>query len=81
MEQLHKLMMDLSKQHGEDKTSNFITDLFTNNKTPVALLINERYVNIPPPISVPLLQSIRYKLLNKNNILYSTIDDKKIICE
>lgn len=62
MEQLHKLMLDLSKQYGDDKSNNFINDLLKNDKIRVALLINERYVNIPPPISVPLLQSIRYKL-------------------
>lgn len=64
VEQLHKLMLDLSKEHGEDKTYNFIKDLLQNNTKSVALLINERYVNIPPPISVPLLQSIRYNNIN-----------------
>lgn len=58
-------MLDLSKQHGEDSTTNFINNLLQNNKQPAALLINERYVNIPPPISVPLLQSIRYKMLSE----------------
>lgn len=63
VEQLHSLMLELSKQHSDDKTSNFISELLKDKKKPVALLINERYVNIPPAISVPLLQAIRYKLL------------------
>jgi len=62
VEQLHKLMLDLSKQHSENNTSTFISDLLSDNNKPVALLINERYVNIPPPISVPLLQSISKEL-------------------
>lgn len=62
VEQLHKLMLDLSKQHGENNTSTFISDLLGDDNKPVALLINERYVNIPPPISVPLLQSISKEL-------------------
>lgn len=56
-------MLDLSKQHSENNTSNFIKTLLEDNKKPVALLINERYVNIPPPISVPLLESIRYSII------------------
>ncbi|VVC44853.1 Hypothetical protein CINCED_3A006827 [Cinara cedri] len=62
VEQLHKLLLDLSKQHSEVDTFNFINNLLKDNKQPVALLINERYVNIPPPISVPLLQSISKEL-------------------
>lgn len=56
-------MLELSKQHGENNISDFINNLLNDNQKPVGLLINERYVNIPPPISVPLLQSIRYELL------------------
>lgn len=52
-------MLELSKQHGENNISDFINNLLNDNNRPVGLLINERYVNIPPAISVPLLQSIR----------------------
>lgn len=62
VEQLHKLVLDLSKQHGEENTSNFIQNLLKDDNKPTALLINERYINIPPPISVPLLQSISKEL-------------------
>lgn len=58
-------MLDLSNQHSENDTSNFIKNLLEDNEKPVALLVNERYVNIPPPISVPLLESIRYIILKK----------------
>lgn len=61
--------MDLSKQHGEETTLNFINDLLKDNKKPIALLINERYVNIPPAISVPLLQALRYILLFDNRYI------------
>lgn len=62
VEQLHKLLLVLSKEHGDANTSEFIENLLNDDKKPVALLINERYINIPPPISVPLFQSVRYIL-------------------
>ncbi|XP_050436312.1 protein BCCIP homolog [Adelges cooleyi] len=62
VEQLQKLLLNLSKQHGDDNVFNFVNDLFINKKKPLALLINERYVNIPPAISVPLLQSVSKEL-------------------
>jgi len=62
VEQIQQLMMILSAQHSEENTSNFINNLLKDDKKPVALLINERYVNIPPPISVPLLQSVSKEL-------------------
>lgn len=60
VEQLHKLLLELSKEHGDANTSEFIENLLNDDKKPVALLINERYINIPPPISVPLFQAVRY---------------------
>jgi hypothetical protein len=74
VENLHKLMLDLSNQHSDSDTTRFINKLLSDDSKQVGLLINERYVNIPPPISVPLFHAIRYYytyLINKNNILFS----------
>lgn len=57
-------MIALSKEHGDQNTCQFIENLLNDESKPVALLINERYVNIPPPISVPLFQSVRYIYIN-----------------
>lgn len=69
---LHKLMLDLSNQYSDSETTRFVNGLLGDDTKQVGLLINERYVNIPPPISVPLFHAIRYyciDLINKNNNL------------
>ncbi|CAH1714347.1 unnamed protein product [Aphis gossypii] len=69
---LHKLMLDLSNQYSDSETKRFVNGLLGDTTKQVGLLLNERYVNIPPPISVPLFHAIRYyciDLINKNNIL------------
>lgn len=72
IQNLHKLMLDLSNQYSDSETTRFVNGLLGDDTKQVGLLINERYVNIPPPISVPLFHAIRYNcidLLNKNNTL------------
>jgi len=69
---IHKLMWDMSKQHGDNDTMQFVNKLLSDGKNKVGLLINERYLNIPPSISVPLFRSIRYYyiyLINAYNII------------
>jgi len=60
VENLHKLMLDLSNQHSDSDTTLFVNRLLSDDDNQVGLLINERYVNIPPAISVPLFQALRY---------------------
>uniref|UniRef100_A0A2S2PID7 Protein BCCIP n=1 Tax=Schizaphis graminum TaxID=13262 RepID=A0A2S2PID7_SCHGA len=66
-------MLDLSNQHSDSDTTRFINKLLSDNSKQVGLLINERYVNIPPPISVPLFHAIRKELFNlkSKNPLYN----------
>lgn len=70
---LQKLMFDLSNQHSDSETTLFVNQLLSDDEKQVGLLINERYVNIPPAISVPLFQALRYYyiyyLINTNNVL------------
>jgi len=75
VQNLHKLMLNLSNQHSDSDTTLFINQLLSDDEKQVGLLINERYVNIPPAISVPLFQALRYYYIyylitNKyNNVL------------
>lgn len=75
VENLNKLMLDLSNLHSDSDTTRFINRLLSDDDNQVGLVINERYVNIPPPISVPLFQALRYYyfyyLINTNNIIFS----------
>ncbi|KAF0773184.1 BRCA2 and CDKN1A-interacting protein [Aphis craccivora] len=61
---LHKLMLDLSNQYSDSETTRFVNGLLGDDTKQVGLLINERYVNIPPPISVPLFHAIRKELFS-----------------
>ncbi|KAL4088866.1 hypothetical protein QTP88_023950 [Uroleucon formosanum] len=73
IENIHKLMLDLSKQHGDDDTVQFVNKLLSDDKNQVGLLINERYLNIPPSISAPLFRIICKELSNikTENPLYN----------
>jgi len=53
-------MLDLSNLHSDSDTTRFVNKLLSDDDNQVGLVINERYVNIPPPISVPLFQALRY---------------------
>ncbi|XP_025209255.1 protein BCCIP homolog [Melanaphis sacchari] len=64
VENLHKLMLDLSNQFSDSDTTRFVNGLLSDDTKQVGLLINERYVNIPPPISVPLFHAIRKELFS-----------------
>ncbi|XP_022165391.1 protein BCCIP homolog [Myzus persicae] len=64
VENLNKLMLDLSNLHSDSDTTRFINRLLSDDDNQVGLVINERYVNIPPPISVPLFQALRKELSN-----------------
>jgi len=66
VENLHKLMLDLTRLHGDLHTYQFVKQIMSDDKKQVGLVINERYVNIPPPISVPLFQSVRYDYIYPN---------------
>ncbi|XP_015369084.1 PREDICTED: protein BCCIP homolog [Diuraphis noxia] len=62
VENLQKLLLDLSNLHSDSNTTRFVNKLLSDDDNQVGLVINERYVNIPPPISVPLFQALRKEL-------------------
>ncbi|XP_016656328.1 protein BCCIP homolog isoform X2 [Acyrthosiphon pisum] len=72
-ENIHDLMLDLSRIHGDNDTVQFVSKLLSDDKNQVGFLINERYLNIPPSISGPLFRIICEELSNikTENPLYN----------
>jgi protein BCP1 len=62
VQQLRTLLLDLCCEHGTDQTVALIRSLLSDDSQSIGLLINERIINIPAQISVPLLESLRYFL-------------------
>lgn len=59
VQQLRSLLLELCISHGTDEVVNLVRSLLANDNQPVGLLINERFVNIPVQIVVPMLKSLR----------------------
>ncbi|XP_003242228.1 protein BCCIP homolog [Acyrthosiphon pisum] len=67
VENLHKLILDLNNQHSDSDTTLFVNRLLSDDDNQVGLLINERYVNIPSVISVPLFQALSKEMFKLKN--------------
>lgn len=63
VQQLRSLLLELCSEHATDRANTLIRSLLSDDSQSIGLLINERIVNIPAQISVPLLESLRYFLL------------------
>ncbi|KAJ1522831.1 hypothetical protein ONE63_001982 [Megalurothrips usitatus] len=61
IKQIHTLLKQYSKL-GDDRTVSKVEQLLNDENNSVGLLINERFVNIPPQISVPLLLNLRKEM-------------------
>ncbi|CAG2055769.1 unnamed protein product [Timema podura] len=59
VQQLRTLLIELCNEHATDQTNTLVRSLLGDDTRPVGLLINERFVNIPSQIAVPLLDSLR----------------------
>lgn len=59
VQQLRSLLSELAEEHADDRIKAFVNKILTDDTQNVGLIINERFVNIPPQISVPLLQGLR----------------------
>lgn len=62
VQQLRTLLLELCSEHATDQANTMICSLLSDDTQSIGLLINERIVNIPAQISVPLLESLRYIL-------------------
>lgn len=57
--QLRELLKEHSSKHGDDRTVAKVKQLLDDETKSTGLLINERFVNIPPQVAVPLLMNLR----------------------
>ncbi|CAA9994708.1 unnamed protein product [Nesidiocoris tenuis] len=60
--QLRTLLSELANEHATTDIAELIKTVLADPEKPLGLIINERYVNIPCQISVPLLESLRYSV-------------------
>lgn len=66
IEQLRAYVVEKASSHAEDSVAAQFRDILGNNSRPVGFLLNERFINIPPQISVPLLENL-YKEIRRAN--------------
>ncbi|XP_018903085.2 protein BCCIP homolog [Bemisia tabaci] len=65
--QLRKFILSLAKDHAEDYSA--VESLLSNDTSaPVGLIINERFINIPPQISVPLFESLSKEIKGSDEL-------------
>lgn len=62
IEQLRTYILSKAEKHATDATLIHLRDVLGNDARPVGFLINERFINIPPQISVPLLESLQKEI-------------------
>lgn len=60
--QLKTLFLELSKQHATEQTKTYLTSVLNNPANEVGYIINERYLNLPPAVSVPLLKKLMFEI-------------------
>lgn len=58
IQQIRSYLLEKAEKYATDATLKLLRDTFTHPSKHVGFLINERFVNIPPQISVPLLESL-----------------------
>lgn len=67
IQQLRDLLRQLADEHATDEANTMIKNLLENDAAQLGLLINERFVNIPAKISVPLLEHLISEVERANN--------------
>ena len=67
IQQLRDLLKQLANEHATDATNGMIKNILENDSEALGLLINERFVNIPAQISVPLLENLTSEIKRANN--------------
>lgn len=60
-------MKQLADEHATDAVNTMIKDVLEDDSAQLGLLINERFVNIPTKISVPLLENLISELKRANS--------------
>lgn len=58
VQQIRAHIIQRAEKHATDATVKMLRDVLGNDAKHVGFLLNERFVNIPPQISVPLLENL-----------------------
>ncbi|KAL6427410.1 hypothetical protein ACFW04_008741 [Cataglyphis niger] len=58
IQQLRDLLKQLADEHATDAANTMIKNVLENDAAQLGLLINERFINIPAKISVPLFENL-----------------------
>lgn len=58
--QLRNSILELSKEHATEVAKNSLHSVLNDPKNSVGLIINERYLNLPPTISVPSFSKLKW---------------------
>ncbi|KAH8360117.1 hypothetical protein KR093_010863 [Drosophila rubida] len=61
--QLRTYLQERAKGHATEQVQQQLRELLDNEQRHVGLLINERFINIPAQISVPLLQNLQQEIV------------------
>ncbi|XP_046829960.1 protein BCCIP homolog [Vespa crabro] len=67
IQQLRDLLQELSSDHATDAAYTMIKNVLQNDSQPIGLLINERFINIPAQISVPLFENLISEMKRASN--------------
>lgn len=73
IQQLRDLLKQLADEHATDTANAMIKNVLENDAAQLGLLINERFVNIPAKISVPLFENLisEVKRANSRNMPFN----------
>ncbi|CAK9831012.1 Protein BCCIP homolog [Anthophora retusa] len=66
IQQLRELLRQLANEHATDSANAMIKNVLENDSEAIGLLINERFINIPAQISVPLLENLTSEIKRAN---------------
>lgn len=67
IQQIRSYLLEKAEKHATDATLTLLRDTFTHPSKHVGFLINERFVNIPPQISVPMLENLWKEIRRAND--------------
>jgi protein BCP1 len=66
VQNVKSIILERAEKSSTDATLKMLRDILTNDERTTGLLVNERYINIPPQISVPMLENL-CKEINRAN--------------
>lgn len=73
VQQIKALILKRAEEKSTDATLKLLRDILTNDSRTTGFIINERYINIPPQISVPMLENLckEIKRANEKKLPYN----------